>query len=164
MHLESDKNIESYRDAFHSGLRSEQIYGYVGKIRKSSTFYFYVTNRRHYFRDTREMVGGNLPISVYAYGKASASSSGVNVQAGFWYGVAVWEYLLLYVITFLVWLLCLKAGDSGFSLAFAALCALGITLVYAFISVVCSYLTLLGSDDRRELEEFLERTLEQDDP
>lgn len=163
MYLESDKDIETYREAFHSGLRSEQIYGYVGKIRKSSTFYFYVTNRRHYFRDTREMVGGNLPISVYIYGKATASSSGVTMEAGFWYGVAVWEYLLLYGVTFLLCLLCLEAGDSGVSPAFAALCALGVTLVFAFISAVCSGLTLLGGDDKRELEEFLERTLEQDD-
>lgn len=164
MFLESDKDIETYRETFHSGLRSKQIYGYVGKIRKSakaSTFSFYVTNRRHYFRNTREWVGGRLPVFVYAYGKASAASSGVTVQAGFWYGAPVWELLLYYVGTFLL-MLCAKVRYD-ISLPVVALSALGLTLFFVLFSVACSGLTLLGSDDRRELEEYLTRTLELDD-
>lgn len=162
MLLESDKDIETCREAFRSGLRSEQIYGYVGKIRKSSTFSFHVTNRRHYFRNTREKVGGRLPIFVYMYGKASTSSSGVTVQARFWYGFSVLEYLIFYVVT----LLCLffvSYRYNGISPVFAALCAMGVTVLFALFSIACSGLTLLGGDDRRELEEFLERSLEQDD-
>lgn len=162
MLLESNKDIETCREAFRSGLRSEQIYGYVGKIRKSSTFSFRVTNRRHYFRNTRERVGGDLPIFVYMYGKASTSSSGVTMQARFWYGASIWEYLLFYVGTFLC-LFFVSFRYNGISPVFAALCAMGVTVLFALFSIACSSLTLLGGDDRRELEEFLERSLEQDD-
>lgn len=162
MFLESGKDIETCREAFHSGLRSEQIYGYVGKIRKSSTFSFRVTNRRRYFRNTREKVGGRLPIFVYTYGKASTSSSGVTVQARFWYGLSIWEYLIFYVVTFLC-LFCASFRYNGISPVFAALCAMGVTVFAALFSIACSSLTLLGGDDRRELEEFLAQSLEQDD-
>lgn len=159
---ECGKDIETCREAFCSGLHSGQIYGYVGKIRKSSAFSFRVANRRHFFRNTRERTGGRLPIFVYMHGRASTSSSGTTLQTRFWYGLPVWAYLIFYVVTFL----CLSFVSfryNGISPVFVALCAMGVTVLFALFSVACSSLTLLGGDDRKELEEFLMRSLEQDE-
>ncbi len=162
MFVESVKDIKMCREIFHSGLRSGQIYGRMGKIRKSSkesTFSFHITNRRHYFRNTREMQGSYLPIYVYAHGKVSTSSSGVTMQSKFWYGMPVWDLLLFYVAAFLI-MLCMRVRYD-ISFPFAALSALVFTLCAALFSIVCSSITLLGNDDRRALEEYLTKNLEQ---
>lgn len=162
MFLKSDKGIEVCREAFHSLRRSEQIYGYVGEIRKSGRFSFYITNRKVFFRNTREMRGGRMLISVFAYGKVQASSDGADMEVRFLYGMSIWELLLLYAGTFVIMYIAITRYNDISPLLVAA-CALIYTLGFELYSIVCSGLTLLGRDDRRELEEFLTGIMEKEE-
>ncbi len=164
MVFESEKNIEECWEDFHSHLRSTQLYGRLGKLRKSSkgsVFSFYVTNRKHFFVNTREMRGRNLPIFVYLNGKVVTAPSGVTIHAGFQYGIPIWGVLLLFAITLIILLFSkniLSISELGIWLLIAM--SVFIAAVPAIFSFLCSYFCLLGGDDAKELEEYLTKVLQ----
>lgn len=164
MVFESEKNIEECREDFHSHLRSTQLYGRLGKLRKSSkgsVFSFYVTNRRHFFVNTRDMRGGNLPIFVFLKGKVVTAPSGVTIHAGFQYGIPIWGSLLLFIIILIILLFSktiLSFSEPGIWFLIAMF--VFITAVPAVFSFLCSYFCLLGGDDAKELEEYLTNILQ----